>query len=200
MTFHERKEFLFDNALYSRKDSAVALRIYEEYTRKHSPVPNPTFFEVERSEGSIDPLWHCPTSPRTQFTSRSPISVPAINQFQKPDWKLTKLGIVPQRRDTFWLSHLVLQQIDYFPMRGDQVFWVGYRYMIINVTIPPESYWQQTGVWLGLTAECIIVPEGDARPVLDVSVPAPAEVSPTPSTARPVDIVAWRKIKPLPEK
>lgn len=197
MNFHDRKEFLYSPEMFKRKDSEIAIRIQKEFVTKHSPNPPPQYFEVSRNDADFDPLWHMPLNQRTPFTSRSPISIPAINTFQKPDWRLTKVGIVPQRRDNFWLANMILQEIDYFPMRGDQVFWNGFRYMVLNVIIPPEAYWQQTGVWLGLVTECIIVPEGDAKPVLDVSKVAPAELSPAVNTAAPRP---YSRVKPLPEK
>jgi len=182
MRFNARKQYYYDPALFARNDVKTALRIQAEYVRKHAPIPPPHFFEIDRSDQEIDHLWHVPKSDRSHFSRE--LNVPAINMFEKPDWRLTKLGIIPQRRDKFWLANLILQEpaIDYFPMRGDMVFWSGYRYMIINVALPPEAYWQQTGVWLGLTVECIIVPEGDAKPLpLDRLVTAiPAE---QPTTA-----------------
>ena len=104
------------------------------------------------------------------------LEIPAISKFEKPDWRLTKLGIVPQRRDTFILDHLLLQEFDYFPVRGDMVFFNGYRYMITNVDLAPEGYWQQTNVWLGLACVCTIPPEGDARPLVDLSQASPGEM------------------------
>lgn len=175
MRYTERKEFLYEPELFSRHDAYTAARLYAEYVRVHSARPTPQFFEVDLSQG-IDPLWHNPVTPRTQFTQRSPISVPAINQFQKPDWRLTKLGIVPQRRDNFYLSNLDLKELDYLPNRGDLVFWNGYRYTILNALPPPEAYWQQTGVWLGFLIEAAIMAEGDAKPVLNLAEALPSEV------------------------
>jgi hypothetical protein len=74
---------------------------------------------------------------------------------------------------------------DYFPTRGDRVFWNGYRYMIINVVLPPDAYWQQTNVWLGLTVECVIPPEGDALPLKDLSQLYPIETGNTPGAQSP---------------
>ena len=45
---------------------------------------------------------------------------------------------------------LNLQDLDYFLVRSDAVYWRGYHYEIIAATAPPERYWQQTGVWLGM--------------------------------------------------
>lgn len=178
MKFNDRKEYVYSPDLFRREDVGVALRIHSEFICRMSPRPPPKFFEVARDDADVDPLWHMPTSARTQY-SRT-LEIPAINAFQKPDWRLTKVGIVPQRRDQFWLSNLHLQEFDYFPIRGDMVFWNGYRYMVNNTVIPPENYWQQTGVWLGLYVECIIVPDGDARPTPDLSVAIPSESKPLP--------------------
>lgn len=73
-----------------------------------------------------------------------------------------------------------MQTLDYFPTRGDAVYWRGYRYEILNAVIPPEAYWQQTGVWLGMSVECIVPPEGDARPIPGLDKPVPAEISTAP--------------------
>lgn len=178
MKFSERKQFLYDPQLFTRFDTKTALKLHDEYVKKHSPVPPPKFLEVSRDPNDIDPLWHAPISTRTQFSRE--LCIPAINQFQKPDWRLTKIGVVPQRRDNFWLSNISLSEFDYFPLRGDLVYWYGYRYMIENVDLPPEAYWQQTGVWLGLVCKCIIVPEGDVRPLKDAGHTVPAEVRAAP--------------------
>ncbi len=165
MKFTERKEFPYDPEVFQRKDTVTALRIYAEYIRKHSAHPAPKFFEVDRKSQNLDPIWHVPIGQRTQFTRE--ILIPALNKFERPKWTQTKIGIVPQRFDRFILAHNILQELDYWPMRGDQVFWNGYRYMILNVVIEPEAYWQQTNVWMGIVVECTIPPEGDARPLLD---------------------------------
>lgn len=173
MKFVERKEWLYDPVLFQRKDTQTALRIHREWTQKHSPNPPPKFFEVDRATAKVDQLWHVPLDDRTVF-SRT-LDIPCINTQEKPQWRLTKVGLVPQRKDKFTLSNLILQEVDYFPMRGDLVFYNGYRYMIVNVVIEPNAYWQQTNVWMGLVCECIIPPEGDARPLPDPSIPVPSE-------------------------
>lgn len=181
--YTDRKQFTYDPELFKRYDSQTAARIYQNYVKVHCARPMPQFFEVDLNQG-VDMLWHTPTAPRTQFTQRSPISVPAINQFQKPDWRLTKLGITPQRRDNFYLASLDLEALNYFPSKGDLVFWNGYRYTIINALPPPEAYWQQTGVWLGLLVECAIMAEGDAKPLVNPEVAIAPEI---------------RSVFPLPE-
>jgi len=177
--YTERKEFLYDPDIFLRSDTATALKIYDEFVRKHSPIPRPRFFEVRRDPAVIDKLWHGPSTDRIEFSRE--IDLYAINQFQKPDWRLTKIGIVPQRKDNFITSNLLLKEINYFPTRGDFVYWQGYRYLIVNAVPPPEAYWQQTGVWLGINVECVVAPEGDARPLKDLSHAAPIEM---PSNAR----------------
>lgn len=175
MKFSERKEFTYDPTIFKRSDTQTALGIQAEFVRKGSPVPYPKFFEVDRSEGGFDDLWHMPVSDRTKFSRV--LEIPALNYFEKADWRLTRIGVIPQRKDKFWLANLALQEADYFPLRGDQVFWNGYRYIIINVVLEPGAYWQQTGVWLGLSVECSIALQGDARPEPDLSKPTPAELS-----------------------
>jgi hypothetical protein len=163
--FESRKEFVYDPQIGAKKDTQTALKIYAEYVRKHSAVPAPSFFEVDRSDQKMDPLWHSPVE-STALYSRE-IQLPAINTFERPDWRLTKLGIVPMRKDKFLTGHNILQQLDYFPQRGDKVGWNGYRYLITKVVIPPEAYWGQTGVWLGVEIQCTVMPEGDTKPFID---------------------------------
>ena len=174
MKFNERKDFLYDATVFRRSDVATALGIHKEMVSKHSPMPPPRFFEVDRSEGNFDPLWHMPVGQRTVFSRQ--IDMPALVTFQKPDWRLTMIGVVPQRRDNFWLDNTLLLEADYFPMRGDMVFYNGYRYIVINVVIEPNGYWHQTNVWLGLICECEIAIDGDARPVVNPAVRVPAEI------------------------
>ena len=174
--YTERKEFLYDPEVFGRGDVQTALKIYHEYIEKFSPAPRPQFFEVDKGNMSVDPLWHSPVEPRTQFTARTPLNLPAINRRnQKPGWKKGKAGLTLDRRDFFLVSNISLQHHDYFPTRGDMVYWMGYRFMI-DVAVPDdESYWGQTGVWLGMAIEGVVVPEGDARPIVDLSKPVPAE-------------------------
>lgn len=176
MRFTERKEFIADPALFRLADSQTALKIYDECVRVHTARPMPRFFEVDREGQAVDPLWHSPTGTHTLYTRE--LDIPALNKFIKPDWKLTSIGVVPQRRDDFIIAHNTLEKLDYFPLRGDRVYWNGYRYMILQVVLDSESYWQQTNVWMGLRVECVVVPEGDARPNPDQSTRSPAETSP----------------------
>ena len=158
------------------QDTQIALRQYDEYTRQHSARPAPLFLEVDRDATRIDPLWHVPTSNRVQFTRQ--IRLAAINTFERPQWTLTAIGQIPQRRDKFWLSNLGLSRVDWFPNRGDFVVWNSYRYGIVDVVIQPQQYWGQTGVWLGLYVLAVIVPEGDTTPLDNVNVVVDDELSP----------------------
>lgn len=101
--------------------------------------------------------------------------MPVIIQAEKPDWRLTRVGIVPQQRYKVWMGNLLLEKAEWFPMRGDIMYYNGYRNMIINVVLEPTSYWQQTNVWLGLVCETCIAADGDARPLIDPGNPPPAE-------------------------
>jgi hypothetical protein len=175
MLYSQRTEFTYDPALGTIGDTALALRVADEYHRVHSARPYPFFFEVQREPESIDEIWHMPKSVRTKYSRR--LEIYGINQFQKTNWAVTKFGITNQRRDTFWLSNLALQRIDYFPLRGDGVYWNGFRYIIIEVSLPPTAYWGQTNVWTGLTVDAIIPADGDALPAFPKSQLSPAEKS-----------------------
>jgi hypothetical protein len=159
MKYHERPEFNYDPDIFKLADTQIALRIQKEVVEKHSAKPRPKFFEVERKSSSVDHLWHVSLSSRTPFSRE--MELPALNFFKKPTWRMTQIGLIPQRQDNFWLAHLTLIEVDYFPMRGDMVYWNGNRYIVVNVSMPPDAYWQQTNVWLGLAVECVIPPEGD---------------------------------------
>lgn len=186
MKFDERKEWFYDPAVFKRYDTQTALKIHSEYVRRHSGVPAPKFFEVDTSAGIVDDLWHFPLDNRTVF--KRTFDMPAIVQFEKPDWRLTKVGLVPQQKYIYWLGNLILQEFDYFPTRGDFVYYNGYRQQIVNVVLKPEAYWQQTNVWLGMVVEAIIPAQGDARPVLNPGVAAPAEKTPAIPT-----MTGWRR-------
>ena len=176
MKFTERPEFHYDPEVFKLSDVQTALKIHHEMVVKHSARPRPKFFELDRSVEKLDALWHIPLANGRDLISRT-LELSAINQFVKNDWRLTKVGLTPTRRDVFWLSFLGLQEADYFPQRGDLVWWNGYRYMLVRVDMPPEAYWQQTNVWLGLKVECTVTPEGDAMPMnpRDVINPMPIE-------------------------
>lgn len=174
MRFTERKEWLYDPVVFGKADTQTALRINKDWTMKMSPQPPPRFMEVNRASAKFDTLWHVPLDDRTSFTRI--MDIPCVNSFEKPDWRLTKIGIVPKRKDYFDLSNLILKEFDYFPVRGDMVFFNGYRYMIINVVLSPNAYWHQTNVWISMRVECQIPPEGDARPTPNLSQPTPAEI------------------------
>jgi hypothetical protein len=172
--FTERKEFLYDAEVFKqRPDVTTALGIHSEYIRRHSPRPPPMFFEVDRRSEKFDSLWHVSLDDRTAF-SRS-FEMPIIIRSERPDWRLTRVGLTPLQKHKVWMGNLILQEMNYFPVRGDFMFFNGYRHMIINVVLEPDAFWQQTNVWLGLHCETCIPADGDARPLLDQSVAVPAE-------------------------
>jgi hypothetical protein len=186
MHYTSRKEFLYDSEIFKRSDTQIALVIQSEYVRAHSPIPYPIFFEVNRSPDKVDDLWHMPLTDRTTFSRQ--LNVPAIVNFDKPNWRMTRLGIKPIQQFRFWLANLHLHpedmsvkndpkpiRLNYFPLRGDLIYYIGYRLMIINVVLDPKAYWAQTNVWLGLVCEASIVPDGDAKPIADLSTTSPAE-------------------------
>lgn len=178
MLFTDRNEFTYDMAMFAGADLQIALKIHKEYSVKFSPKPPPKFMEVDRSQANFDELWHSPIGPRTLFSRE--MLIPSLVVAEKPDWRLTRIGLVPQQRSKFVLSNLLLQEANYFPTRGDYVYYNGYRYIIVNIGLEPQAYWAQTNVWLGLVAECRIPPEGDAKPVTNPGVLVPAEVAPQP--------------------
>jgi len=175
--FTDRKDWLYDPDVFKKSDTQTALKIHREFVSKHSANPRPKFFEVNREATQYDPLWHMPINPRTPIARE--LDVPAIVTFTKPVWRPTPVGSMPYRRDQFWLANLDLQEKDWFPIRGDYVYWNGYRYFIYEVIIPPEAYWHQTNVWMGLQLDCIIPPEGDAKPLVNPGEAAPAETTQT---------------------
>ena len=181
MLYEQRKEFKYDPLIFGLKDTQTALSIYAEWVRVTSPRPYPKFFEVDRDITKIDDLWHVPLTERTTF-SRT-LDIPSIVSFEKPNWAMTKLGITPQQRFKFILANQHLQapdeaskvdksaiRLNYFPLRGDMVYYIGYRLMIINVVLEPAAYWHQTDVWMGLVCEASIVPDGDAKPLPNLGV------------------------------
>lgn len=173
MRFTERKEWHYDGLLVKRADVQTALAIHAEYIDKNTPIPPPKFLEVDRRSEKFDPLWHVSLDERTVY-SRT-LDIPAIVKASKPDWRLTKAGLTPQQQYKFYVANLHLEEYDYFPMRGDLIYYNGYRNMIVNVVLEPESYWLQTNIWLGLVCETIIPADGDARPVTNMGELAPRE-------------------------
>ena len=173
MKFTERTEWHYDPQIFRRKDVDVALGLHAEYVQRHSPIPYPSFYEVDRRAEFVDPLWHVSLEERTVFSRI--IDMPALIQAERPDWRLTKVGIAPQQKYKVWMANKWLQKADWFPMRGDIMYYNGYRNMIINVVLEPQSFWQQTNVWLGLVAETVITADGDAKPLVNPSSPPPAE-------------------------
>ena len=178
MRYSAHKEFEYDPEVFGRHDTTTALKIYDEYVRKFSPVIRPKFFEVDSSPHS-DEVRHFPTAPRTLFTERSPIEIPAIVKFTKSDWRLNRNVIQARRPTELYISHLSLKQLDYFPKMGDTVSHSGYRWEIVSAVPPPEAYWGQTNVWMGMLVEMVIATDGDARPVQNYTEPAPSELRQT---------------------
>ena len=175
MRFKDRIEFEYDPETFGLGDTQTALKIYAEYTRRHSPRrPLPKFFEVDRRTATFDHLWHVPLTDRTVFSRV--FEMPVIVQAQKPDWRLTRVGVVPLQKNKVWMAHVILQEMDWWPVRGDLMYYNGYRNMIITVEVDPTSYWQQTNVWMGIICTTVIPPEGDARPLLNPGEAAPAEI------------------------
>jgi hypothetical protein len=173
MLFTDRTYFTYDPNLGALGDTTVALKMADEYVRQFSAKPTPIFFEVDRSVGvTLDPMWSTPKSPRTQFSRQ--LNIPAINSFNSQKFRLW-WNKVTTRGDTFWISNLGLQAANYFPVQGDQVYWTGYRLTIIEVSVPPEAYWGQTGVWTSLTVTCVLAPYGDAIPPANLAVINPGE-------------------------
>lgn len=160
-------------------DVQTALKINAEYICRHSPNPRPRFMEVDRSTNRIDPLWHIPTDGDGRTPISRTLDIPAINQFSKNKPILTATGLVHVRFDQFIVANLTLSspEVDYFPTRGDFVFWNGFRRVIINVDLHENSFWQQTNVWLCLVVECVIAPEGDTKPFQDLSKVQGSEIS-----------------------
>ena len=174
MRFGERKEFHYNPGVFGLAETQTALTVHAEYIERHSPRPPPKFMEVDRASVKVDALWHVSLDDRTVFSRV--FEMPVLVQFEKPDWRLTRVGIVPQQKTVVWMANTILQRVDWFPMRGDMMFYNGYRHIILDVELKPEAYWHQTNVWLGLTVRTMIPAEGDARPVLNRGEPVPAEL------------------------
>lgn len=181
MKFKERRDFIYDPELFRLADTQTALKIYAEYVERYTPRVPPVFFEVDRAVTRIDPLWHMPLSPRTQFSRE--LKIPTINiGKEKKNWTLDPRTniLTPKQRDIFLMSHNHLEKFDYFPLKGDSIYYNGYRNLIVEVEIPREAYWQQTNVWMGLNCHCEIMLEGDAKPVVNPGVTATGENSTGP--------------------
>lgn len=159
--------------MFRLSDTQTALNVHAEYIQRMSPRPYPKFYEVDRRSEKSDDLWHVSLDERTVFSRI--IEMPVLVQAERPDWRLTRVGIAPLQKYKVWMANLLLEKADWFPMRGDIMYYNGYRNMIINVVLEPTSYWQQTNVWLGLVCETCIPADGDARPLLDPGTPPPAE-------------------------
>jgi len=182
MRFNERREWHYDPDPFRLSETQTALLIHAEYVKKMSPRnPYPKFYEVDRRSEKVDDLWHVSLDDRTVFSRV--LEIPVIVQSERPDWRLTRVGITPQQKHKVWMANLLLQEADYFPARGDVMYYNGYRNMIVNVVLEPNGYWQQTNVWLGLICDTIIPADGDARPLINPGVPPPSERIPRITTA-----------------
>lgn len=179
MRYKDRRDFIYDSEVFKRADVQTALKIHKEYVEKHGPQPAPTWFEIDRDPDKYDILWHMPLDSRAPISRQ--FSMACIVNFERTRWVPSAVGLVPKRKTSFIVDNTLLKEFDYFPMRGDMVFFDGYRYIILNVVLEPNGYWLQTNVWLGLLCECQIAVDGDARPLLDPSQAAPSELhNPTP--------------------
>lgn len=159
--------------MYRLADVQMALTVHAEYIKSVSPRPFPKWYEVDRRSEKYDQLWHVSLDARTVFSRI--IEIPILVKAERPDWRLTRIGITPQQQYKVWMSNLALQEADWFPCRGDILYYNGYRNMIVNVVLEPTSYWQQSNVWLGLVCETIIPADGDARPLINPGDPPPSE-------------------------
>lgn len=178
MLFNERKEFTYDPLIFKRYDVVTALVIHDEYVLRHSPNPPPRVFEVDRQNGQFDDLWHYAATERTQFRRDFELYCIVLRE-GNPNWKQTRIGMVPTQRMKFWYSQKGLEKANWFPLRGDYIYYDGYRNLITKVVIDGKLYWQQTNVWMGLVCETVIPPEGDARPAVNIGQTVPSEVSPS---------------------
>lgn len=167
MKFTDRRDFLYDPGLFKRSDTQTALKIYADYVQKHTPLPKPLTLEVDRSIDKIDPVWHVPLTDRTPILRR--LEVPMIVRTNKQKWAFdpgTKV-LIPKRSNQMTLAHNHLEELNYWPVKGDYIEYGGYRNIVVEVEVPPESYWQQTNVWMGLVCHCEIAIDGDAKPLPD---------------------------------
>lgn len=197
MKYTERREFLYDPALFTRGDVATALKIHDEFVRRMTPRPCPRFREVDRRPAAVDTLWHQPSTPQTVYLRE--LEVPCIVRFSKLNWAIAKTtGRTAAQAYTFWTSNLVLKELDYFPLQGDIVYYAGHNLEITDISFDENAYWQQTNVWLGITYTAVMVPHGDHRPELNPAVSTPAALA-DPS-ARPVPIRKGELLgSPLPQ-
>ena len=176
MRYHDRKEFTYDPQLFHRYDVITAKKLHRQYTEIHSPRnPLPQIFEVDRKSSTIDPVWNYETKSHNQF-SRT-LDVPGIYKQDKLNWSLRKYGQVAEQKINVILSALTLETLDYFPSRGDIIYYGGYRWAMTDIDMDPAGFWQQTNVWLGLAVVAVIDYEGDARPLANPGEAAPAELS-----------------------
>ncbi len=173
MKYTDRTEFLYDSEIFKRSDTVTALKIHAEFVKNYSPIPNISVFEVSRSLADIDPLWHTQTTTRVKFDRE--LKLPAIMQWEKLMWPANKIQGAAQKAKA-WFANLHLKDVDYFPERGDQLVWGGYRFIMTSIDLEPNAYWCQTNVWLGLVCTCALYLEGDRRPLENPKKLSPGEL------------------------
>ena len=187
MRYTDRKEFTYDPQLFKRYDVITAKKFHRQHVEAHSPrSPLPKVFEIDRQSATIDPLWHYDTNPRKQFSRE--LDMPGIYKQDRLNWSLRRYGKVAEQKMTVILDANILEELDYFPSRGDIVYWSGYRWCMTEVNLDPAGYWQQTNVWLGLSVTCYIDVEGDERPSINPGIVSPAEVSKSLQPATPTHL------------
>lgn len=181
MKFTDRRDFLYDSLLFRRNDTVSALKIYADYVSKSTPLPKPLILEVDRASDKIDTLWHVPLNDRTSILRE--LEVPMIVKTTRQKWSIDQglKTLVPKRSNQMTMANIHLEALNYFPQRGDFIIYGGYRNLIVEVEIPPESYWMQTNVWMGLVCHCEIAVEGDAKPLVDSGQVSQKERSSSPS-------------------
>jgi hypothetical protein len=177
MRFDDRREWTYDSDIFHRGDVQQALLFNAEYVKRCGPNPIPKVFEVARDDANTDHLWHSQISDVTQFSRE--VQIPCIFMQDKTQYVVEKNVLVNTQRAKVWYSHLHLKEFDYFPSRGDQIFWGGYRWMMLEVAIEPQAYWAQTSIWTNLYVNLVISPMGDWRPTKDQEKLSPAEKSTT---------------------
>ena len=184
MKYSERRQFIYDHTLFARGDVKTALGIHHEYITKNSATPRPVFYEVDRSAGASDAIWHGPISGQEKFSRQ--LELPCLIKFESRRWNQTKVGSITSQTAWVWVSHLQLKESDYFPTPGDLVLWAGQRFEVVQPDNDPTLYWLQTNVWLGMKFILTLAPVGDIKPAAS-PLPSPAEVGNGVPTIIPAD-------------
>lgn len=175
MKFSERKEFVYDVKLLGDNEISMAMSVQREYIHSYSPIPSPVFCEVDRDEGSFDPLWHESKSGRVKYKREIPLK--SLVTSEKANMRRSSTGIYYSQNNSYWVSALDLMESDYFPVQGDIIIFAGRRHIIINPVVDPTAYWAQTNVWLGMVCPTRVAITGDRRPVTNDSVLSPSELT-----------------------